>query len=137
MGDEHIWGMVAFLQPLPQLDADSYRQLVASSDGRWKWLKTKGMGMQRDIPISGSGTPGSQTSSLLRGRTAPAVSPESSLSNSGVKRHACLSTASVADERLNATRRDATRRDANRLGRRAGPGVREVTGLLGADAFRE
>ncbi|MDH4872291.1 cytochrome c [Pseudomonas sp. BN515] len=33
MGDEHIWGMVAFLQQLPKLDADGYRQLVASSDG--------------------------------------------------------------------------------------------------------
>lgn len=33
MGDEHIWGMVAFLQQLPELDADDYRQLVASSDG--------------------------------------------------------------------------------------------------------
>nr|WP_028626663.1 MULTISPECIES: cytochrome c [Pseudomonas] len=33
MSDEHIWGMVAFLQQLPELDADDYRQLVASSDG--------------------------------------------------------------------------------------------------------
>ncbi|QEY61911.1 cytochrome c [Metapseudomonas lalkuanensis] len=33
MGDEHIWGMVAFLQQLPKLDAAGYRQLVASSDG--------------------------------------------------------------------------------------------------------
>lgn len=33
MGDEHIWGLVAFLQRLPALDADGYRQLVASSDG--------------------------------------------------------------------------------------------------------
>ncbi|NWL78888.1 cytochrome C [Pseudomonas taiwanensis] len=33
MGDEHIWGMVAFLQRLPGLDADGYRQLVDASDG--------------------------------------------------------------------------------------------------------
>ncbi|MNF95360.1 hypothetical protein D3C84_781070 [compost metagenome] len=33
MGDEHIWGMVAFLQRLPGLDAAGYRQLVASSAG--------------------------------------------------------------------------------------------------------
>ncbi|MCY1560344.1 hypothetical protein D9M68_974700 [compost metagenome] len=33
VGDEHIWGLVAFLQRLPQLDADGYRQLVASSAG--------------------------------------------------------------------------------------------------------
>ncbi|SDS39119.1 c-type cytochrome [Pseudomonas oryzae] len=33
MGDEHIWGMVAFLQRLPNLDATQYRQLVAASDG--------------------------------------------------------------------------------------------------------
>lgn len=33
MGDEHIWGMVAFLQQLPSLDATQYRQLVAASDG--------------------------------------------------------------------------------------------------------
>jgi mono/diheme cytochrome c family protein len=33
MGDEHIWGVVAFLQQLPRLDAGGYRQLVASSDG--------------------------------------------------------------------------------------------------------
>ncbi|GLZ87832.1 hypothetical protein Pres01_38830 [Metapseudomonas resinovorans] len=33
MGDEHIWGMVAFLQHLPKLDADGYRQLIAASDG--------------------------------------------------------------------------------------------------------
>lgn len=33
MGDEHIWGMVAFLQQLPNLDAAQYRALVASSSG--------------------------------------------------------------------------------------------------------
>lgn len=33
MGDEHIWGMVAFLQQLPDLDAGQYRALVAASDG--------------------------------------------------------------------------------------------------------
>lgn len=33
MGDEHIWGMVAFLQQLPSLDPVQYRALVASSDG--------------------------------------------------------------------------------------------------------
>jgi mono/diheme cytochrome c family protein len=33
MGDEHIWGMVAFLQRLPEMDATGYRQLVASSEG--------------------------------------------------------------------------------------------------------
>lgn len=33
MGDEHIWGMVAFLQQLPSLDASQYRTLVAASDG--------------------------------------------------------------------------------------------------------
>lgn len=33
MGDEHIWGMVAFLQQLPNLDAAQYRALVAASDG--------------------------------------------------------------------------------------------------------
>lgn len=33
MGDEHIWGMVAFLQQLPSLDAAQYRALVAASDG--------------------------------------------------------------------------------------------------------
>ncbi|MBV2131610.1 cytochrome c [Pseudomonas sp. MAP12] len=33
MGDQHIWGMVAFLQQLPNLDAAQYRALVASSDG--------------------------------------------------------------------------------------------------------
>ncbi|WP_455230830.1 c-type cytochrome [Geopseudomonas aromaticivorans] len=33
MGDEHIWGMVAFLQQLPSLDATQYRALVAASDG--------------------------------------------------------------------------------------------------------
>jgi mono/diheme cytochrome c family protein len=33
MGDEYIWGMVAFLQQLPKLDAAHYRALVASSGG--------------------------------------------------------------------------------------------------------
>jgi mono/diheme cytochrome c family protein len=33
MGDEHIWGMVAFLQQLPSLDAVQYQALVAASDG--------------------------------------------------------------------------------------------------------
>lgn len=33
MGDEHIWGLVAFVQQLPELDAAGYRQLVASSEG--------------------------------------------------------------------------------------------------------
>lgn len=33
MGDEHIWGMVAFLQQLPSLDSEQYRALVATSDG--------------------------------------------------------------------------------------------------------
>lgn len=33
MADEYIWGMVAFLQQLPQLDAAAYRELVASSPG--------------------------------------------------------------------------------------------------------
>lgn len=33
MGDEHIWGMVAFIRQLPSLDAAQYRALVAASDG--------------------------------------------------------------------------------------------------------
>ena len=33
MGDEYIWGIVAFLQQLPKLDAGRYRALVASSGG--------------------------------------------------------------------------------------------------------
>lgn len=33
MADEPIWGMVAFLQQLPQIDADQYRAMVASSAG--------------------------------------------------------------------------------------------------------
>ena len=33
MDDQYIWGMVAFLQRLPQLDARQYRGLVAASDG--------------------------------------------------------------------------------------------------------
>lgn len=33
MGDQYIWGMVAFLQKLPSLDAQQYRALVASSGG--------------------------------------------------------------------------------------------------------
>ena len=33
MDDEFIWGMVAFLQQLPKLDAAGYQALVASSDG--------------------------------------------------------------------------------------------------------
>ena len=33
MDDPYIWGMVAFLEHLPQLDATQYRTLVASSDG--------------------------------------------------------------------------------------------------------
>ncbi|MFW5326163.1 c-type cytochrome [Pseudomonas aeruginosa] len=33
MGDQYIWGMVAFLQQLPSLDAAQYRALVASSSG--------------------------------------------------------------------------------------------------------
>jgi mono/diheme cytochrome c family protein len=33
MSDEYIWGMVAFLQQLPKLDAKQYEALVASSSG--------------------------------------------------------------------------------------------------------
>jgi hypothetical protein len=33
MGDEYIWGIVAFLQQLPKLDAARYRALDASSGG--------------------------------------------------------------------------------------------------------
>lgn len=33
MADEYIWGMVALLQRLPQLSAEEYQALVASSDG--------------------------------------------------------------------------------------------------------
>ena len=33
MADPYIWGMVAFLQKLPDLDAGAYRALVASSGG--------------------------------------------------------------------------------------------------------
>ncbi len=33
MNDEYIWNMAAFLQKLPDLDADEYRALVASSGG--------------------------------------------------------------------------------------------------------
>jgi len=33
MGDEHIWGMVAFLRRLPDLTVDGYGELVASSGG--------------------------------------------------------------------------------------------------------
>ena len=33
MGDDYLWGLVAFLQQLPQMDADSYQTLVASSAG--------------------------------------------------------------------------------------------------------
>ena len=33
MEDEHIWGMVAFLQQMPKLDAAQYKALVVSSGG--------------------------------------------------------------------------------------------------------
>ncbi len=33
MGDEHIWGLVAFVQRLPEMEPAEYRQLVASSEG--------------------------------------------------------------------------------------------------------
>ena len=33
MGDEYIWGMVAFIEQMPQLDRAQYRSLVAASDG--------------------------------------------------------------------------------------------------------
>lgn len=33
MADQDIWGLVAFLQQLPKLDAAGYRELVASSGG--------------------------------------------------------------------------------------------------------
>lgn len=33
MGDEYIWGMVAFLNQLPTMDAKQYQTLVASSGG--------------------------------------------------------------------------------------------------------
>jgi mono/diheme cytochrome c family protein len=33
MSDEHIWNIVAFLQKLPELTPDTYRELVASSEG--------------------------------------------------------------------------------------------------------
>ncbi|MGY4524370.1 c-type cytochrome [Pseudomonas sp. TE21394] len=33
MGDEYIWGIVAFLDQLPKLDAQQYSALVASSSG--------------------------------------------------------------------------------------------------------
>ena len=33
MGDEYIWGMVAFLNQLPKMDAEQYQALVASSAG--------------------------------------------------------------------------------------------------------
>ncbi len=33
MGDEYIWGMVAFLKQLPRMDATQYQALVAASGG--------------------------------------------------------------------------------------------------------
>jgi len=33
MGDEYIWGMVAFIDQLPTMDAKQYQALVASSGG--------------------------------------------------------------------------------------------------------
>jgi mono/diheme cytochrome c family protein len=33
MSDDYIWNLVAFLQVLPELDADHYREMVASSSG--------------------------------------------------------------------------------------------------------
>jgi hypothetical protein len=33
MGDQYIWGMVAFLDQLPKMDANQYQTLVASSGG--------------------------------------------------------------------------------------------------------
>lgn len=33
MGDEYLWGLVAFLQQLPRLDAGQYQTLVAASSG--------------------------------------------------------------------------------------------------------
>ncbi|AJG16581.1 hypothetical protein RK21_05073 [Pseudomonas plecoglossicida] len=33
MGDEYIWGIVAFLDQLPQMNAEQYKALVATSGG--------------------------------------------------------------------------------------------------------
>jgi len=33
MGDEYLWGLVAFLQQLPKLDASQYQAMVAASSG--------------------------------------------------------------------------------------------------------
>ncbi|MNM71884.1 hypothetical protein D3C81_835610 [compost metagenome] len=33
MGDEYIWGIVAFLDQLPQLNAEQYKTMVAASGG--------------------------------------------------------------------------------------------------------
>ena len=33
MSDEYVWNMAAFLQELPKLDADRYKEMVAHSSG--------------------------------------------------------------------------------------------------------
>ena len=49
MEDNYIWGMVAFMQQLPELGAEEYRAMVASSGGH-----SHGGG---ETPAAGAGTP--------------------------------------------------------------------------------
>lgn len=57
MGDEYIWGMVAFLEQLPTLDVQEYQELVASSAGH---QHGGGEAVMHDHEGQHNGTPGRQ-----------------------------------------------------------------------------
>ena len=68
MDDEYIWNMAAFLQELPELDADEYAALVASSGGH-----EHGGGETREHAHAEPATPGGE--GMDRDRTSSDAAP--------------------------------------------------------------
>ncbi|MOA03901.1 hypothetical protein D3C78_1234320 [compost metagenome] len=84
MGDEYIWGMVAFLQQLPSLDAAQYRALVTASDGH----------------SHGGGESTMHDHSRQHGSPGAAQSPQpAATSHHGHEQEAALSPATAAAEK--------------------------------------
>ncbi len=78
MGDPYIWGLVAFIQQLPELDAQGYQQLVAASGGHQHGGgedDMHGHGSHHDAQPTGSRVSGSDAGEP---QAADAVQPPSS-----------------------------------------------------------
>ncbi len=98
MEDEYIWGMVAFVQQLPKLDAAAYQTMVAGSGGHAHGGgETEPHDESEAMPMDESGTPADHHKTAESAKPTPAQTIEHRHADGTVESHPAPAPAKADD----------------------------------------